>query len=481
MLLLAEDLVERVRKIIPRYSMLAPGDRVGVAVSGGADSVVLLHILHRLISEFAIHLTVLHVNHCLRGNESDEDEQFVREMAGTFGLQFIGTRKAPGPGNLEQEARRARREFFRTCREQHGIQKIALGHTRSDQAETVLYRFLRGSGTAGLAGMRAVTEDGLIRPLLDSSRTEVRAWAAREGILWREDSSNANEGFARNLLRNQVMPALTRDFNPNLEGILAGTAEVAAAEEAYWNEQIEPICRKILRRCDLGVVLPVNEIAGKDRAVQRRLVRRAVEELRGDLRSIDLRHIDAITELCHSQQGHDRVLIPGVDAMRSFGVLLLARPGELNASPRNYCVDITWDKRVELPFGAGIFELVTLNSNSQNCVNFKEESQFPNREVADLDFDALMGQGTATRLQVRNWRPGDELLRAGHQRPEKIKSLFQEFQVLLWRRRHWPVAVANEEIVWARGFGAAARYLAKAETRRVLRICYRANDDAREL
>ncbi len=492
MWLAVEDLLERVSEIIPRYSMLAPGDRVGVAVSGGADSVVLLHLLHRLVSAFAIHLTVLHVNHGLRGAESDEDEQFVRELAETLGHPLVAARGEPEPGNLEQEARRVRRAFFAECMREHGLQKIALGHTKSDQAETVLFRFLRGSGVAGLAAMRPVTTEGYIRPLLETTRAEVRTWAVAHEIRWREDSSNADQGFARNLLRNKVMPALAADFNPNLEDTLAGAAEVAAAEDDYWRDHLELLYRQMFKKCHSGLALDVKALKTQHLAVQRRLIRCAIGEIRGDLRSIDLQHVRAILELCQSEEGHNRVLIPGVDAIRSFGVLLFAKPGELNADPRDYSVELSPNQMLELPFRAGAIELRLLNSNHTNCVNFKEErtgrsvgvvreierrdSQLP-EELANLNFEAVTNRAPAARLQVRNWRPGDKMLRPGHQKPEKIKSLFQEFRVLLWDRRHWPVVVINDEIVWARSFGAASPFMAEADTRERAILRYRPAED----
>jgi tRNA(Ile)-lysidine synthase len=475
---LTEDFVERVSQIITRYSMLAPGDRVGVAVSGGADSVVLLYILHELVSALALRLSVLHVKHRLRGEESDEHERFVANLAHELGLPLFSITAIPGPGNLEQEARDLRRAFFQLCREQHNIQKIALGHTRSDQAETVLYRFLRGSGLAGLAGMRPVTEEGLIRPLLDVTRAETRNWAKQRHIEWREDSSNANEGFARNRLRNFVMPQLAREFNPNLEGVLAGVSSVAADEEHYWFNQISSLYAKVARRCELGVLIPVGAIMAEHTAVQRRLIRRAICDVRGDLRSVDHDHVDAVLAICRTEFGHNRVIIPGVDALRSYEFLLLAKPGELSMAPRNYSIDITWNQKVILPFGAGEIELCALNSNDKNCVNFKEESQFP-KEFAHFDLELL--SSSAIRLQARNWRPGDAILRPGHQRPEKIKSLFQECQVLLWERRHWPVAVANDDIFWARKFGAASSYIAKSEERGVARLIYSRGSDSRQL
>ena len=451
---------------------------MGVAVSGGADSVVLLHILHALVSALALRLSVLHVNHRLRGEESDEHERFVANLAHELGLPLFSVTAIPEPGNLEQEARDLRRAFFKLCREQHNIQKVALGHTRSDQAETVLYRFLRGSGLAGLAGMRMVTEEGLIRPLLEITRAEIRDWAKKRHIEWREDSSNTNDEFARNRLRNFVMPELAREFNPNLESILAGTASLAAAEEEYWFDQISGLYSKVARRCELGVLISVAELTAEYTAVQRRLIRRAICGVRGDLRSIDHDHVDAVLTICRSQDGHDRVIIPGVDALRSYGLLLLTKPGELGVVPRNYSIDLTWNQKMTLPFGAGEVELCALNSNDKNCVTVNKESQFP-KEFAHFDLELL--SRPALRLQVRNWRPGDAILRPGHQRPEKIKSLFQESQVLLWERRHWPVAVANDEIFWARKFGAASSYIAKSDVRGIARLSYSVESDSGQL
>ncbi len=312
--------------------MVSPGDRVGVAVSGGADSVVLLHIFHRLAAQLQVCLLVLHVNHHLRGQESDEDEEFVQSLAGSLDLQILIEHAPVESGNIEQETRDARSRFFFASMHQTGfVNRIALGHTRSDQAETVLFRLLRGSGLTGLAGMRLRTPEGLIRPLLTSGREEVRKWAEAEGIAWREDSSNADLGFARNRLRNEIMPALTKHFNPKLESALAGTAALANAEEDYWRDEIEHLYAEITRRTHLGPVISVRSLAKLPIAVQRRIIRRALFGLRGDLRGLDMKHIEAVLSLSCGEHGHDRVVIPGADALRSFDQLLLALPGALSA------------------------------------------------------------------------------------------------------------------------------------------------------
>ncbi|MBV9766778.1 MAG: tRNA lysidine(34) synthetase TilS [Acidobacteriaceae bacterium] len=463
-------------EIIPRYSMLSAGDRVGMAVSGGADSVVLLHILQRLSHRFQVNLVGLHVNHHLRGAESDADEEFVRTLGKSLGIEVFTENAELGEGNLEQMARQARRKFFQVSMEQHGLSSVALGHTRSDQAETVLFRFLRGSGLAGLAGMRMVTGDRLIRPLLTTSREEVRNWAAAEGIMWREDSTNSDLNFGRNRLRHQTIPWLAREFNPNLEAVLAGTAELAQSEEDYWFQEIEPRYREITKRTHLGSILHVPFLAALPTAVQRRVLRRALLDVRGDLRSIDREHIEAILSLCPGTHGHARVIVPGIDALRSFDELLLTKPGELNSEKRHYCLEVPVGGECQLPFRAGSLNLNWVKREDEFCANFKEEQEF-RVEVAYLDADALTGPTSRPSLQVRNWEPGDELQRQGHRQPQKIKSLFQEQRVVLWERRHWPVAVAGEEVVWVRQFGSAAKFSGSHESHRSVRLIYRPNHD----
>ncbi len=235
----AEDrpgsLAGAIRRTIERYRMLEPGQRVGVAVSGGADSVCLLYALLEL---GGLELSVLHVDHGLRGEESRGDAAFVRELAAGLGLPFCLREIDLPAGNLEQEARKARLSFFREHLAQGHADRVALGHTRRDQAETVLFRILRGAGTAGLAGIRPVTAGGLVRPLIDVERAEVEEFLRGRGIAWREDSTNAAPDFARNRIRHRLLPQLAADWNPGIVETLARTAEFAQAEEAYWEAEI---------------------------------------------------------------------------------------------------------------------------------------------------------------------------------------------------------------------------------------------------
>jgi tRNA(Ile)-lysidine synthetase-like protein len=224
-------MLARVLKTISRYNMLPPGARVIVAVSGGADSVCLFHVLKELFPDAVS--GVAHFNHKWRAEASDEDEHFVAEM--TRPLPFFRAEGVPAAGNKEQNARRARLAFFETL----GA-TVALGHTRDDQAETVLFRFLRGSGLAGLSGI-APTADGIIRPLLEITRAEVEQYLRARNIPWREDATNRDMHFARNRIRHELLPQLARDWNPKITDALANLADLAHEEERYWQSALNSI------------------------------------------------------------------------------------------------------------------------------------------------------------------------------------------------------------------------------------------------
>ena len=235
---------------IERHGMFAAGDRVCVAVSGGVDSVCLLYVLREVAARWRLDLSVVHVNHNLRGEESQGDAAFVDALAAGLGLPFVlhELDLSTSPGNLEQSARNARLAFFHGLLASGLASRVALGHTRSDQAETVLFRFLRGSGATGLAAIRPVTGEGIVRPLIDIDRLEIVEFLRDRGIPWREDSTNAALDFDRNRIRHQLLPQLTREWNPALTETLAHTADLSLGEEAYWQPEMERLAGLYLAR-----------------------------------------------------------------------------------------------------------------------------------------------------------------------------------------------------------------------------------------
>jgi tRNA(Ile)-lysidine synthase len=427
------------------------GDRVGVAVSGGADSVALLGLLLDIRADLGVVLSVVHFNHKLRGKESDEDEQFVRELAKAHELDFFcdfGDTRAHAAERkcgIEAAARELRYQFFWKVIEEQKLWRIATAHTLDDQAETVLLRFLRGAGTRGLSGIHPFVGEGIrteehswqgegfVRPLLDFRRAQLRHYLKRSSQVWREDSSNVDTAFARNKLRQELMPKV-REFNPAIEQVLSETAEMARAEEEFWSLEIARTLR------DLGQIgkpplppLDIDALLKLAVAVQRRIVRRIADRAGAPL---EFHHVQQILDLAASPptRAEKTIELP-------HGFEACVRERELwfrsrcpNPPEHGYEIPLSVPGEVEVP-DAGLVIATRL---------------LPSAEGELLDPDR------AGNLRVRNWRPGDRYWPGHTREPKKVKELLQARHVPAQARAHWPVVVGesggDEQIVWVPGF-----------------------------
>ena len=453
----------RVLHAIERHGLIGPGQRVGVAVSGGADSVCLLHLLRELAPRFRWKLIVLHLDHALRGAESEADAAFVRELASRLGLQFVSRCEPVGDasGNLEQAGREARLRFFREAIESRTADRVATAHTRSDQAETVLFRMLRGSGTAGLAGIRPYVAPGIVRPMLEIDRAEVLAFLRERGIPWREDSTNANRRFARNRIRHDLIPQLSRDWNPNLPETLGNTARWALDEEAYWEAEVARLAGLCLEYRGGAVLSKLGSFRNFPVAAQRRLIRHAIAEVRRDTRSIDFCHIEAVLELLGGSLGHKVCDLPGVRVERSFDLVRFVAPGE---RPGAFRVHASVPGVVCLPGVEMTLDLLEKSETTGLSVCVYNDGM-------GLDWGRLSGE-----LAWRNWESGDRYQPIGSTSERKIKTLFQEARIPFWDRAQWPILMDGGSIVWVRQFGPAAGFGAGPDTRVLLRIRERSCD-----
>jgi tRNA(Ile)-lysidine synthase len=285
-------MLKRLEQDVRRYRLLKAGERVGIAVSGGADSVALLRGFAELAPALGVVPIVLHLNHKLRGAESDADQQFVASLAEKYSLEaVVGSAEVSAGGGLSLEAagRRARYAFFLHAAADHHLDCVATAHTRDDQAETVLLRLLRGSGTSGLSGIhrscdlssvaqspfRAPTNSSvpprLIRPLLNVSRRQIERFLLVIGQPFRVDASNRDPQFLRNRVRNELLPALERDYNPKLRQALCETADVAAAENACLEDFVSAALSNT-NHLESGIEVRV--LQNQPIALQRRMLRR---------------------------------------------------------------------------------------------------------------------------------------------------------------------------------------------------------------
>jgi tRNA(Ile)-lysidine synthase len=265
-------LTARIRQAIRRYGLLRPGDAVVVAVSGGPDSVALLHGLALLARREGWKLQAAHLHHGIRGADADADEDLVRTLSARLGVPLSLRRLDPEHlrgASLEARARRVRYAFLHEVARRTGASRIATGHTRDDQAETVLLRLLRGSGARGLAGIRPRREDGVVRPLILASRAEVIEFLARGGVAFREDATNRDPRFLRNRVRHEVLPLL-RALSPRIEERLASLADSLRAD-ADW---IETSTARARREGGVAPGSPIHRawLSALPEAIRRRMV-----------------------------------------------------------------------------------------------------------------------------------------------------------------------------------------------------------------
>lgn len=314
-------ILKKAEQTIQEFNMLKCDDRVIVAVSGGPDSVALLEVLNKLKKKWHLFLHIAHLNHMLRKDESDNDDAFVKELAKKLKLPItcksIEVRDFAREAklSLEEAAREARYNFLLNLARENRAPKIALGHNQDDQAETVLMRFLRGSGLSGLRGIPAKREmDGciIIRPLIRVRRSEILNFLSARNLPFRTDSSNLKNLYFRNRVRNTLLPSLEKNFNPNIKTLLVNFA-ANISEDFDFLEKMGQSRFKAVRADSPGteVAIKVKKFFSLHRALQKLVARSAIKELKGNVRRIDYRHWKELEDLLESRPKNSIVDLPG--------------------------------------------------------------------------------------------------------------------------------------------------------------------------
>jgi len=454
----------KIERFIGEHHLLESGDTVIVAISGGADSVALLDVLASLAS---YHLTLVpaHLNHLLRGDDSDRDEKFVRQIAARYGLNpeirrvDVAADAAATGLSLEEAGREARYSFFRELASRYGAQAIALAHHRDDQAETVLMRLMRGSGGSGLTAIRPRGEDGLlVRPLLTVSRGEIEAYLAKVGLEWREDRSNSDTSFLRNRVRHELLPLL-RSYNPRIAESLGQTAAALARDE----DLLCAITAEAFVRCvtasGSSQVVGLDALDLEPPALRPRLYRMAIAAVKGDLRRISFRHLEAVEKLALAENPSGRVVLPGgLFAVREYRRLIFFKVGWIPAPiADDFLLRIEEPGSYLLPNGSLlVIEAFSVLPEKWRC----KGGQTLWIAAADLPFP----------WEVRYFRAGDRFRPLGMQGEKKLKNLFIDRKIPLTERVRIPLFLCRGEIFWVGGVQPAAVAGRVAEGGAVMRL-----------
>ena len=438
---------------VRKHELLRAGDRVGAAVSGGADSVGLLRILLEMRSELGIVLFVVHLNHKLRGEESDADEGFVRDLAAAHGAEIVCQSRevsayAAGKKlSLEAAAREVRYEFFREAL--GNLDRVATAHTLDDQAETVLMKLARGAGTRGMAGIypevsiqhsalsASHSAKAIVRPLLGVRRERLIEYLTEIGQSWREDSSNQDLRHTRNRVRHGILPRLEENVNPAVREALAEAAEIARGEEEYWAREVTSLLPQVWEGTESGGSLNWDRMAEVGLAVRRRLVRAAAEALGLNL---EFRQVAEVLDL--TAEGERASLCAGWVVVRKQGEL---RFEVVSDGPSDYRYQLSVPGEVLVP-EVGI---------TVKALRVKSGGEGYNPE------HLLDGNHAHENLIVRNWHAGERFWPVHMKEPKKIKELLQDRHITGDEKKLWPVVANADEVVWVRGMGVRRDLLAR--------------------
>jgi tRNA(Ile)-lysidine synthase len=444
--------------------LFRPGERIGVAVSGGADSVLLLHFMEQLSRDMGLHLAVVHFNHQLRGRESIADEQFVRQRSESLGMEFIRGEAAVAKvarerhGNLEATARELRYRFFFSLVSQGRVDKVVTAHTANDQAETVLLRLLRGSGAKGLGGIYPALEGKVARPFLNLTRDEVDSELGRSKLDIRVDASNRDTRFMRNKVRVELLPLLERNYNPAIVSLLGELADRAREDEACLERQAWERANAWRMREDGNEKIPVSAFARFPTSIGRRVLRQMIAAASGHLRGITHRHIEALRRLTvEGQSGRSLVLPQGLVARKEFDWLIIG-VAERETAIRGYSYPVKVPGETRIPELGSTFLFKIVNSRGRR-------KGYNGADWAKVDLSKLKGE-----LRIRNWQAGDAFRPVGSRKTRKVKELFQERRIPLEHRKVWPVLDCGKSVIWARGFPPDAEVAVSAATEQVVTI-----------
>ncbi|MFP3880611.1 MAG: tRNA lysidine(34) synthetase TilS [Dehalococcoidia bacterium] len=492
------SLKSRITHFIQQHSLVSPGETVVVAVSGGADSVCLLHVLAKWQKEAGIGLYAAHLDHRLRGVESEADVEYVSNLAESLGIpltidrQDVAAYRAQKNSSLEEAARELRYAFLARVAREVGANPVATGHTRDDQVETVLMHILRGAGTGGLGGLapcspmpyesETTPSRGklsnllIIRPLLDTTREETTSYCQKHGLNPRIDSSNVSLSLFRNRLRLQLLPLL-RQYNPSVDRALLRLAEIAREDSAFIQQQASELWDEVARQEDDTIHLDRKQATELPTALQRQLLRVTVARLAGDIRDIEASHIESARGLLSKPVGKSLSMPNGLICYTEYDGLVIARPGPIISGldlagaeqyqPSSQChlpplageVHLKVPGETVLPGWKVIATIFRqppqeghyeprLYGRPEKANRPRKLTQNPPHEPISADFDL---HKTGTDLFVRRRHPGDRFQPLGMSMPKRLQDFMVDAKIPRSWRGRIPIVCSPEQIIWVAG------------------------------
>jgi len=464
-------LLQKVINYIDQYNMLHNGDKVIVALSGGPDSMCLVHILKKLQERYNIKLYAAHVNHCLRGAEADADEEYVRGFCKNANIDFYSKRIDINElaritnTSTETAGREARYAFFNELKEKLGANLIALAHNANDQAETILMRIIRGTGMEGLRGIRPVRDGIYIRPILILTREEIEEYCRINKLNPRIDKSNFEKIYNRNKIRLELIPYLQENFNKDILNTVNRLSEIISKDQDYLEEVAE---KKYKEYCSIiGEKIGLDQqLINEHEAIVTRVIRRALKDIKGDLKNIELVHINEIMELFSMGTGKMITLPEGIIAEKVYTEIYFYKKKGNNLSNELKDEIIIFDKeKFQQP--SIVKAIDGMNVKISLRIVTKDEvvdfSQDPYKKY--FDYDKINRY-----ISIRTRQEGDRFTPYGMKGSKKLKDLFIDLKIPKEERNTLPLVCFDKEIAWIVGYRVSNKYIVTKNTNYILEI-----------
>ena len=444
-------MLNKIERTIKKYNLLREKDKILIAVSGGADSLALLHCLYCLREKYSLELMVAHLNHMFRGEEAEKDAEYVKKISNGLGLEaIIGKIDVPkiiktNKLSPQDAARSVRYDFLQKTMLKYGFNKIALGHHMDDQAETVLLHLLKGAGLDGLQAM-VPQRDFYIRPLLEIKKSELEKYCEENELIVCQDISNLKDIYLRNKIRNKLFPWLASEINPNIVETLANTADILREENKFldeYSQQLEGSLRISIDEVNKIGLWNASNFAGLPVVLQRRFIRRAYKLTHGSTNDLSFSHVEAVRSLILNNISGTHVMFPGetIAAYAYHELVIMQKSDYAKVPAKNFYYETTIPGRVEIPEIGAVIEVQLLG-----------EEQIYNTD-ADEKCTALVNVNPKDTLIVRNRKSGDIFKPSGMGGSKKLKDYFIDEKIKKEQREQIPIILSKNtgKIVWIAG------------------------------
>ncbi|MGL5068596.1 MAG: tRNA lysidine(34) synthetase TilS [Sarcina sp.] len=459
---------KKILKYICENSMIEEGDRVLVALSGGLDSVCLLHLLHSLKQKLNIELYAAHVNHLIRGDEAFADENYAKELCESLDIKFFVRRVcvediAKDKGiSTEMAGRDERYGFFNEIKDEFQINKIAIAHNANDQAETLIMRIMRGTGLEGLVGIRPVRDEIYIRPILSLTREEIENYCEVNLLHPRIDKTNLEEVYSRNKVRLKAIPFIKDNFNPDIINTLNRLSHTAMVDSEFIEEVVNEKYKAFCLIKNGRAILDKNKFSEKE-AILTRMIRKALMEVSGAFNNFELKHIYDVIALQKGATGKRISLTNEIIASNEYGNIIIARENSIK--------NLVSDELIKLDVASLIKEKVKkISFNSYDfifeVVENNGKMDFKNTNEKYFSFEGIQN------ISLRTRKNGDKIVPFGFKGTKKLKEIFISSKIPQEKRDFIPIIDFDGEIAWIVGIRNSELFKINRHNSKLVKISF---------